>query len=304
MKDSMHKYFRIGTIHFMSYPQTMKGDGPIEETLQKILADDYFDAVELTWIQDAGVRGRVRRMLDEAGVTVCYGAQPRLLTTGLNPNATDENERLKAEATLLEAIDEAGEIGAGGVAFLAGKYDRDDMEPAYRQLVKTTKSLCAYAKTKGMSVEVEVFDYDIDKKSLIGPAPLAARFAAEMRETFNNFGLLIDLSHIPQTHETSRFVIRTLKPYITHLHFGSAVIGDPSMEAYGDTHPRFNFPNSANSVKELLDFLKCLKDENMFDKDDPMVMSFEVKPWKDENPELVIANTKRALNRAWALLED
>jgi hypothetical protein len=47
----MHKYFKIGTIHFMSYPETIKGEGPIVETMQKILADDYFDAVELTWIK-------------------------------------------------------------------------------------------------------------------------------------------------------------------------------------------------------------------------------------------------------------
>lgn len=304
MKESMHKYFKIGTIHFMSYPQTMKGEGPIADTLKKILVDDYFDAVEITWIKSPDVRSQVRRMLDEAGIEVCYGAQPRLLTTGLNPNDLNEEGRLKAQATLMEAIDEAEYIGAKGIAFLAGKYKEENKEQAYSQLLKTTKTLCAYAKTKSMSVEVEVFDYDLDKMSLIGPATYAAKFAAEMRECFNNFGLLIDLSHIPQTHETSRFVIQTLKPYITHLHFGSAVTADPSMEAFGDTHPRFNFPNSVNSVAELVDYLKCLKDENMFNSQDPMVLSFEVKPWKDEDPDLVIANTKRVLNRAWALLDD
>lgn len=304
MKESMHKYFKIGTIHFMSYPQTMKGEGPITETLQKILADDYFDAVELTWIKSAEVRKNVRKMLDEAGVTVCYGAQPRLLTTGLNANSIIEEERLKSESTLMEAIDEAEELGAKGISFLAGKYEEENKEKAYTQLLKTTKALCSYARTKGMSVEIEVFDFDIDKKALIGPAPLAAKFASEIRESFNNFGLLIDLSHFPQTRETSRFVIQTLKPYITHIHIGSAVVGSPDMEAYGDAHPRFNFPNSANSLKELTDFLKCLKNENMFVPDDPLVLSFEVKPWKDENPDLVLANSKRMLNRAWALLDD
>lgn len=303
MKESVHKYFKIGTIHFMSYPQTMKGEGPIAETLLKLLCDDYFDAVELTWIKDDEIRSQVKRMLDESGITVCYGAQPRLLTTGLNPNAIEEDLRLKAEATLMEAIDEAEFLGAKGIAFLAGKYEEETKEQSYCQLIKTTKALCGYAASKGMNVEIEVFDFDVDKKSLIGPAPLAARFAAEIRESYNNFGLLVDLSHIPQTHETNRFVIQTLKPYITHLHFGSAVLGDASMEGYGDTHPRFNFPNSVNSVDDLVDYLKCLKEENMFNQDDPLVLSFEVKPWKDENPELVLANTKRVLNRAWALLD-
>jgi hypothetical protein len=47
---------------------------------------------------------------------------------------------------------------------------------------ENNENLCKYAATKGMNVEIEVFDYDVDKRSLIGPAPLAARFAAEIRE--------------------------------------------------------------------------------------------------------------------------
>ena len=38
-----------------------------------------------------------------------------------------------------------------------------------------------------------------DKASLVEPAPYAAKFGAEMRMTHNNFGLLVDLSHIPVT---------------------------------------------------------------------------------------------------------
>lgn len=304
MKESIHKYFQVGTIHFMSYPQTMKGEGPVLETLKKVLCDDYFDAVEITWIKDPAVRRQVRKMLEVSGVKACYGAQPRLLTTGLNPNSLDEAGRLEAEKTLLEAVDEAEEIGAGGMAFLAGKYEPERRQEALAQLYKTTKKICSYAKTKGITVNLEVFDYDLDKKSLIGPAPLAAEFAAEMRKETDNFGLLADLSHIPQTHETSKFVIQTLRPYINHLHFGNAVIGDPSMEAYGDTHPRFGFPNSANDLNDLVDFLRVCRSEGFFDAQNPMVLSFEVKPWGDEDAELVIANSKRTLNRAWALLED
>ena len=304
MKESIHKYFKLGLIHFMAYPACIKGEGPILETLEKIAVDDYFDAVEITWIKDAETRIKAKKLLETSYITVCYGAQPRLLTTGLNPNHLDENERKKAEATLIEAIDEAYEMGAKGMAFLAGKWEKNSKETAYGQLIKTTKALCDYASAKGMTINLEVFDFDLDKAALIGPAPLAARFAAEMREYTNNFGLMIDLSHIPQTYESSRFVVRTLKPFINHIHLGSAVIGDKSYEAYGDTHPRFGFPNGVNDVKEVLDFLRVLKEEGFLDAENPYVMSFEVKPWGSENPDLVVANAKRVLNRAWAILED
>ena len=35
-----------------------------------------------------------------------------------------------------------------------------------------------------------------------------------------------------------------------------------------------------------------------------MVLSMEVQPTADEDEMTVLANTKRCLNRAWALLED
>ncbi len=35
-----------------------------------------------------------------------------------------------------------------------------------------------------------------------------------------------------------------------------------------------------------------------------MVLSIEVKPWGEEDGDVVLANTKRVINRAWALVEE
>lgn len=221
----------------------------------------------------------------------------------MNPNDIDEEGRKKAEATLIEAVDEAEYLGAKGIAFLAGKWDEETKDQAYAQLLKTTRNVCDYAAKKGMNVELEVFDFDMDKAALIGPAPYAAKFAADMRTTNNNFGLLVDLSHFPTTYETSKFVIQTLRPYITHLHFGNAVV-EEGKPMYGDKHPRLGYPNSANDIPQLVDFLQVLKEEGFFRADDPLVLSMEVTLAPGEDDEYVLANTKRCLNRAWALVED
>ncbi|WP_423219816.1 sugar phosphate isomerase/epimerase family protein [Clostridium saccharoperbutylacetonicum] len=242
-------------------------------------------------------------MLEQSHIKVCYGAQPRLLGSGLNPNDINEKGRKKAEATLIKAIDEAEYLGAKGIAFLAGKWESETKNQAYSQLLKTTRNLCDYAAKKDMMIELEAFDFDMDKAALIGPAPYAAQFAADMRMTNNNFGLLVDLSHFPTTYETSKFVIQTLRPYITHFHIGNAVV-EKGCEAYGDQHPRFGFPNSANDVEELVDFFTVLKEEGFFNAKNPYVLSLEVKPWGDEDGDIVLANTKRVINRAWALVED
>jgi len=181
MIESIHKYAKIGLIHFMAYPSTIRGEGPVEETIRKIAIDDYFDAIEITWIKDSEVRKNVRKMLDSSHLAVAYGGQPRTLTTGHNINDLDEEKRLITLANLKEGIDEAYEMGAVGFGFLSGKYTGDSKEDAYQALVKSTKELCAYAKSKGnLKVALEVFDYDIDKCALIGPVELAKRFAGEI----------------------------------------------------------------------------------------------------------------------------
>jgi sugar phosphate isomerase/epimerase len=305
MKDPIKKHFKVGLIVFMAYPAMGRGEDPNTcENIRRVACDDYFDAIEVSWVKNPETRKKAAKLLADSHIAVSYGAHPRLLTTGLNPNHLDETERKKAEATLIEAIDEAQEFGAPGIAFLAGKWQKETKEESYAQLLKTTRNLCDYAQKKNMSVELELFDYDIAKASLIGPAPLAARFAADIRTSHNNFGLLIDLSHIPMAYEKPEFVVRTLRPYLTHFHIGNTVCEDPGAPGYGDEHQRFGFPNGSNDTAQVLDFLRVLKNEGFFRPEDPYVLSFEVKPWKDEDPEIVIANAKRVLNRAWALLED
>lgn len=300
MKDPIQKYFQIGTIQWMSHPPVSYD---LLESIKAIAVDEYFSAIEICRINDDETRQRVKKMLQQSHLKVCYGAQPRLLGPQLNPNAVDEKERLKAELTLMEAIDEAEYLGAKGIAFLAGKWTEETREQAYQQLLKTTRAICTYAASKDMMIELEVFDFDMDKSALIGPAPYAARFASDMRLTHNNFGLLVDLSHFPTTYETSKFVIQTLRPFITHLHIGNAVVKQ-GCEAYGDQHPRFGFPESANDTKQLVEFFTVLKEEGFFNKDNPYVLSLEVKPWGDEDGDIILANTKRVINRAWALVED
>jgi len=300
MQESMRKYMKVGLIHFMAYPTVIKGEGPVEETFRKIAADDYFEVVEITWIKDPAVRKSVKKMIDTSHIEVAYGGQPRLLTTGLNINDLDEESRDKAVENLKQGIDEAYEMGAMGFAFLSGKYSVDKKEEAYQALVASTKKLCAYAKTKGnMKVALEVFDFDVDKKALIGPVELAKRYAAEITAKYDNFGLMVDLSHLPLLRESSSQSLIPVKDYIIHAHMGNCVVKDVHLPAYGDTHPRFGFPGGENDVEELVEYLRVLLSIGFLNKEKRPVVSFEVKPFGDEDPGLVIAGAKRVLNLAW-----
>ena len=300
MNEPLCKYMKVGLIHFMAYPTTIKGEGPILESIKKIAVDDYFTAIEITWIKDKAVREKVKHLLECSKLRIAYGGQPRLLTTGMNINDLDEEGRQKALQNLKEGIDEAYEMGASGFAFLSGKYAEDKKEEAYQALVSSTKELCTYAASKGnMRVALEVFDYDIDKKSLIGPAPLALRFAKEIKAEHDNFGLMVDLSHIPMIHETIEESLLPVKDYIIHAHMGNCVIKSADLPAYGDAHPRFGFPGGENDVEQVTEFLRFLLKIGFLNEKNPPIVSFEVKPFGDEDPDIVVANAKRTLNEAW-----
>jgi sugar phosphate isomerase/epimerase len=294
---------KVGLVHFMAFPATIKGEGPVYETIRKVVLDDYFTAIEITRIKNDDERKAVKKMLDSSHMAVAYGGQPRLLTTGMNINDCNEAGRRAALENLKEGIDEAYELGASGFAFLSGQYSEDSKEAAYQALILSTKEICGYAEQKGnMTVALEVFDYDVDKKSLIGPASIALRYAKEIRRDYPNFGLMVDLSHIPLIHETIEESLLPVKDYIIHAHIGNCVVKNAKSPAYGDLHPRFGFPNGENDVDEVVNYLRVLFDIGFLNGKTQPFVSFEIRPFGDEDPEIVIANAKRTLNEAWAKL--
>ena len=160
-----------------------------------------------------------------------------------------------------------------------------------------------YAKSKGdMPVLCEVFDYDIAKKSLIGPVDMVKRYAETICAEYDNFGLMVDLSHIPMLHETIEESLLPVQQYIRHAHMGNTVIKSPECPAYGDEHPRFGFPNSENDVKELADYLRLLMEIGFISEKNRPIVSFEVKPFEEEDPDICLANAKRTLDLAWELV--
>ncbi len=302
MNESIKKYMKVGLVHFMAYPFAMSGEGDIAGTVRRVLSDDYFDAIELTRIADPNERRRVADLVKQAGVAFGYGAQPQLLRNQENVNSLDESLRLRAVNRIKSLIDEAYEMDADGFAYLAGKYDPTRIEEAYQALVKSTEEILAYAKEKGnMPVNLEIFDYDVEKCSLIGPVALAKRFAQDMAARFDHFGLMVDLSHITQLRESFDENLTPIAPYIRHVHIANSVLrkGAP---AYGDQHPRFGFPNSEVDAALLAKFLRKLFEIGYLQEGKRPVVAFEVKPWEGEDGEMVLASAKRCLNEAWTLV--
>lgn len=312
MNTPWQKHMQLGIVHFMIYGDLLRGEGPILETAKRIAADPFFEVLEVGLIKDPAVIPALKAVAEESQMAIGVGAQPGLLTTGGNLANLDEAGRQSAVSTVKASIDQAYALGARLLAFLDGKnsYPGPEKEPQARaQLVKSVRELCAYAKEQAtdytLTLSLEVFDRNIEKYSLLGPAPYVAEVAGEIRSTCDNFGVTVDLSHIPQLGETAREALEPVKDYLVHLHVGNCLLTDKNHPAYGDYHPPFGCPGSANGVDELIDFLRVAFDIGYFDKTLPTgrpVVTFEVKPLPGGDPEMVIAGTKRTWELAWARL--
>ena len=308
MREPFEAYGHIGIVHPMAFPEVGSGEGPILETVTRLATDPFFSAIEVTWMNDPKVRAEVASILATAGLDVVFLAQGPLLQQGLSLCALEDSAREQAISQCKTLIDQAYELGATILAVSSGP----DPAPGTRKaateaLVDSLKQLCADAQEKAgttmLSISLENFDREVDKRALIGPTREAAQVAEAVYGEYSNFGLTIDLSHQPLLHESVHEMVLAAVDHLIHVHIGNCVVADASHPAYGDSHPRFGLPGGACGVEELKRFLEALIYGGYFKRNTPTrmpVVSFEVRPQPGESSELVIANAKRALIQAWA----
>jgi len=302
---SIYRYMDLGIVHFKAFPQVVNGEGPVVETLKKIVEDDFWTAVEVGWIKDIKVRNEARKLLDISHMKVCYATQPRVFGQKLNLNAFDPAERKRALSGVKSGIDEAYHLGAACVRVLSGKDPGDDKRAEAKKIfADSLKELCRYTKELGdIQLYLKIFDRSIDKESLIGHFQDAADVAEDVYKEFKNFGVLSDLSHFPLLNEKPEEAIPLVMKYPMHFHIGNCIMRDRLHPLYGDLQPRFGIPEGELDTADVRNYFKLLLDKKLLNPENKPVLSVEVRPLlAEEYPEVIIANAKRVIKGAWAAL--
>ncbi len=310
MQDAIESYCHVGLIHHMAFPEVITGEGPIAATLEKIVVDPFFSAVEVTQMKDPAVRAEAACMLAASGMDVIFAAAPPLMQQGLSLADTDRGKRQQAVDLGKSLMGQATQLGASIFVVASGADPGEAQRPqATEALIDSLKQLCAeaqqLAEERMLSVSLETFDRTIDKRFLMGPTAEAAKAMTAVYEEHSNCGLTIDLSHQPLLRESIQDMVLTAVDHLIHVHIGNCVLEDTSHPAYGDRHPRFSCAGGVVGVEELRRFLESLVYAGYFRKSTPTTMpvvSFEVQPMTGEKPEWIIAQAKRTLREAWGKL--
>lgn len=298
MNDNLHSYMKVGIVQLMAYPET-----DTVESIRKIAEDEFFGAIEIATVPE-DIRDEVMQILGASHLVIGYVGQALLVNNKLDLNSLVPQQREAAISMIKGGVDEAYMLGARQLAVLSGpapaksKYDQ-----AKELLIDSLSQICSYAQSKGdLGIAMEIFDREYDRKCLIGPTPEAVEVAREVKRNYPNFGLMIDLSHLPLLKEKPDYAVKTAKNYLAHVHIGSCILKDKSHPAYGDKHPPFGLAAGENDVEEVRLFLKALMEIGYIGAGKQNVVAFEVKPLSGQNPDVVVANAKRTLMEAWARL--
>ncbi len=299
----------FGVIHPLIYLECRGGAGPILETLPAIINDTDFGAIEIAPIKDPAVRQQAKALLAQSQLQVVYLPVLPVLLEKLEPGSADPDLRQAALNRLKTLIDEAIDFGCV-MSMVQGPLDPgpDQRAATTERLAQDLRELCDYAMARSRQRQLfltfENFDRDIEKKRLIGPTVEAAQLAQAIDRP--NFGLTIDLSHLPLLHETAAHALHTAAPYLIHAHIGNCVLDHPGTPLYGDFHPRFGHPLGRNDLPQVVDYLRQLDAVHYWSRarerlGTTPILSMELRPVPGEdNPEAVLANGKRTFMRAWA----
>ncbi len=303
-------YMDFGVVHALAYPECRTGEGPVIETLQEIVADVCFGAVEIAPIKDPAVRRQARELLAAAGLQVVYLPILPILLEDLGLGSPDADLRRAAQARLRTLIDEAVDFDAP-LAMIMAPADPGPLqrEATTARLVEDLRELCDYAdacaKRRRLHLTLENFDRDIEKKRLIGPTVEAAALAVAIER--ENFGLTIDLSHLRLIRETPAEALRAAGPHLIHAHIGNCVIDYPQSPLYGDFHPRFGHPEGCNDVPQVVEFLRELHAVGYWEQarrrlNTTPILSIEVRPTDGDTSQTTVSNGKRTFIRAWEMV--
>jgi len=310
MHEPWQAFLEIGTIQAMAYPEVRLGDGPILETARRIAQDPFWTAIEVGEVLDDTVRGQLAELLRVGGMTVIYCAALPILIHKLPIASPDEQARQGAVATLRRHIDHAYELGARLWMACSGR----DPGPVTRAaandaFVRSLGELCAYARQRAtdyvLGITFENFDYNVEKKFLVGPTVQAAEVVRAVRAAGHpNMGLTVDLSHLPLLGETPAHALSAAGEYLLHAHIGNCILRNKQHPFFGDNHPRFGIPDGENGVPEVAEFIRQLRAQGFFSRAVPTgrpVLTIEVKPMPGEDGDLVLANAQRVWQQAWAV---
>ncbi len=310
MSSLLEKLVPGFTYHIV--PAVAKNKADIVDLLAPIIDDPDWGAVQVPPLLDADTATGLGHALQVGGMLAVYGVGQSLARQDLDLHALDETVRQASVEKTKEYIDEAYRIGARIMDLNPGKDPGPEHRPQARlAAIESLTRLCEYAQEKAtdyvLPLSMENFDRDVDKKFYLGPTSETIDVVREVRERVPNMGITPDVAHLLIMGEDPYESVVAAGDLIFHAHLANYIIKDREDPRWGDNHPPFWVDGSEVWAKQLARYLAGLREIGYFDSgvDEfrKRIVTFEIRPGKNEPTPTVMAGSMRVLKKA-AVLAD
>ena len=268
----------LGVNHMFLYPESITNEKTHTETLKQIITTELVDALDV-WVWRGKERSREEiSILRNCGKQINYNIGDRYGEQPVIPSSSDEKLKAYAYDIFMREFEYALESGAKKIIFGSGPDNTKDHKGALERFFEFTLTL-AEKLPNDVMLCLEPTDWDVDKHFLCGPLAESVEFAKAINNNgVVNFGLLLDMCHIPIMHENFESAINKCKDVLKHIHLGNAVIINKNNPFYGDKHIPWSYPDSEYTEEDGITFIHMLKDIGYLDGKNATV-SFEMRPY-------------------------
>lgn len=298
-------------------PDIQKNPAEAGRLLAPFLRDGYWRTVQIPPVGSRDAATELGAELRLAGVRPTFDIGGTVTDGELNLQSPDPVIRAEALETAKELVDQAYLIGARVADFNPGPAPGPEtraQELAY--LADSLVRLCDYAAEKAaelgrrrdgespelLTISLEHFDREVDKRRILGPTKEAAEFIGCLRGRVPNIGLTMDLSHLVLLGEDPKEAVAVAGSYVTNAHLSNCILADRSDPRWGDRHPPFFVPGGAVDAVTLEAFVSGLQEIGYFTpgSSGSGMLTFQVKPAPGEDSLVVAAGCRRLLKDALA----
>jgi len=301
MTEDLRDYARIGLVHHMLYPSCMDDPDDHAATLAAFVERDDIDTLDCCLPYGHERRQKLIPLVRDCGKEHITFATHLFPLRKLGFPATTPHEQAQIRMIVSDMIEQATAIGATGFIFASGGPSPAEAIPAHRDaFADFCRWLCCKLQPHGIVALLEPFDTTIDKKFLYGSTQDCVALIESLEPDVDNFGIELDVAHVPLMGETFEHAIRTVAPYLKRIHLGNCVLRDTSHPRYGDTHPPVGYDAGEIDVPEVTCILRYLLDVGFLGRADRGDLVIEMTPWPGRTVEETVADSFRRLAEAWA----
>ncbi len=197
-------------------------------------------------------------------------------------------------------IEQVAAAGGNGLIITSGPPSPENATAAHHEaFADLCRWLCARCARHGITVLLEPFDTNIDKRFLYGSTDQCVKLIESLRPEVDNFAIELDMAHVPLMGETFSHAIKTVAHHLKRVHLGNCVLKDRNHPLYRDKHPPMGYDGGEIDTPELTEILRCLLEIGYLDKRRRGNLLLEMTPWPGRSAEESATDGIARVEEAW-----